>query len=87
MVEKIEMASVSYTLGILSIVMAFFTPLAGLVFGIVGLVQANKQKSEKAKKLNIIGIILSSILFIISILLVIYSINSGLDISKNFPIF
>ncbi len=76
MVEKKEDFSVvSYILGIISIVMAFFNSPAGLVFGIVGLVQSKKQKTElskKAKKLNIIGIVLSVILLIASVIATYY---------------
>ncbi|KKL72911.1 hypothetical protein LCGC14_2080210, partial [marine sediment metagenome] len=59
MAEKINLSSVSYVLGILSIVFAFISPMAGLILGVIGLVQAKKQKALRAKRLNIIGIILS----------------------------
>ena len=55
--DKIDFSQTSYLLGIVSIVMAFFTPLLGLAFGIIGLVQSAKQKtkiSKLSKKLNII---------------------------------
>ena len=64
--DKIDFSQTSYLLGIVSIVMAFFTPLLGLAFGIIGLVQSAKQKtkiSKLSKKLNIIGIVLSVIIF------------------------
>jgi uncharacterized membrane protein len=70
-----DFSEVSYVLGIMSIVTAFFLPLAGFVFGIIGLIHSKKQKtklSEKAKKFNIIGIILSIILFVITILAATY---------------
>jgi uncharacterized membrane protein len=66
MVEK-DSVFVAYILGIISIVMALITPFAGLLFGIIGLVQGSKQKNELAKKarnLNIIGIVLSVLMFI-----------------------
>lgn len=59
-----EKKGVAYILGIISIVMAFFQPLAAIIFGIIGLVQNKQEKSKKAKKLNIIGIVLGTILFI-----------------------
>ena len=68
--EKINFSQTSYIFGIVSIVMALFTPLLGLVFGIIGLVQSSKQKTEisrLAKKLNIIGIVLSIIIFGVSL--------------------
>jgi len=86
MAEKEDQSVVSYVLGIVSIVMAIFTPLAGIVFGIIGLTQSKKQKtklSEKAKKLNIIGIILGIILFIVTIILAYTIENMGL--LQNFP--
>jgi len=64
--EKINFSQTSYIFGIVSIVMALFTPLLGLVFGIIGLVQSARQKtdiSRLSKKLNIIGIVLSIIVF------------------------
>ncbi len=77
MADKIDFSLTSYILGIVSIVTAFFTPLLGLTFGIIGLVQSNKQKtkiSSTSKKLNIVGIILSVIIFSLTLLLVL---NSG----------
>ena len=68
--EKINFPQTSYIFGIVSIVMALFTPLLGLVFGIIGLVQSSKQKtdiSRLSKKLNIIGIVLSIIIFGVSL--------------------
>ena len=68
--EKINFPQTSYIFGIISIVMALFTPLLGLVFGIIGLVQSSKQKtdvSKLSKKLNIIGIVLSIIIFGVSL--------------------
>ena len=84
MADKIDFASVSYVLGILSIVLSFVSSwgLGGLITGIVGLVHANKYNVPKAKKLNIIGIIIGSIFFIVSIILTVYSINS----SGSFPL-
>lgn len=76
---KIDKSTVGYILGIVSIVFAFFTPLAGLILGIVGLTQSKKAKSEEGKKLNMIGIVLSAVLFIISIVLFIYSLSSGVN--------
>jgi len=85
MVEKKEEKGVAYILGIVSIVMAFFQPLAGIIFGIIGLVQNKKEKSKKAKKLNVIGIIIGTILFIISIVVTVYLAIKGLNTSNLLP--
>lgn len=88
MVKKEDISLVSYILGIISIVLAFFTPLAGLIFGIIGFVQSKKQKTElskKAKKLNIIGIVLSLILFAVTIALTVYLTKGG-SIPSSFPL-
>ena len=77
MTEKIDMKSVSYVLGILSIVFAFFSPFAGLIFGIIGLIQSNKLKFQKAKRFNIIGIVLSAIFSIIQVILQFYTLTNG----------
>ena len=86
--KKEEFSVVSYTLGIISIVLAFFLPLGGFVFGVVGFIQSKKQKTllfKKAKKLNMIGMILSLVLFIISIAANVYFINKGFNPLQNFP--
>ncbi|MBI2057300.1 DUF4190 domain-containing protein [Candidatus Pacearchaeota archaeon] len=70
--DKINFPLTSYVFGIVSIVMAFFSPLVGLVLGIIGLVQSRKQKttlSNLSKKLNIIGIVVSIVLFAASLFL------------------
>ena len=86
--KKEEFGVVSYTLGIISIVLAFFIPLGGFVFGVIGFIQSKKQKTslyKEAKKLNIIGMILSLALFIISIVVNAYLINEGFNPFQNFP--
>ena len=78
MSDKINFSLTSYIFGVVSIVTAFFTPLLGLVFGIIGLVQSNKEKtkvSKSARKLNIIGIIVSVVLFTITIIVLMKSGN------------
>lgn len=87
MAEKIDLASVAYVLGILSIVFAFFSPIAGLVLGIIGFVQSKKQNFAKAKKLNKIGIIISVIFIVVSLLFLIFAAKSGMDTSGSFPLF
>ncbi|MBT96689.1 hypothetical protein CMI49_01165 [Candidatus Pacearchaeota archaeon] len=87
MKENFETAS--YVLGIISIVLAFFTPLAGLILGIIGLRLSKRQKSElskKAKRYNTLGIILSLIFFIITIIITIYLTKQGINNLPNFPI-
>jgi len=69
--EELNYEVPSFVLGILSIVFAFVSPLAGLISGIVGLVQSKKQSttmSLKAKKLNTIGIVLSGVMLILTVI-------------------
>ncbi len=69
--EKYDFSNVCYTLGIVSIVMAFFQPIAGIVFGIIGLVLGKRQQtpiSLRGKKFSIIGLVLSIIIAIIYVL-------------------
>lgn len=76
--NKVDMGSVSYVLGILSIVLAFpflGNSFSGLVLGIIGYSQGKKHGNEKAKKLNKIGIALSIIFIIINIALI-YTLGS-----------
>ncbi len=73
-----DFSEVSYVFGIMSVVLAFFTPLAGFIFGIIGIVQSKKQKtplSEKGKKLSIIGVIISIVLFITLIVIAYFKIG------------
>jgi len=91
MADKKEVSDiVSYSFGILSIVMAFFQPLMGLIIGIIGFYQSKRVKSElskKGKKLNTIGIVLSIIFLVIYISVSVYLAMKGIDTSglQNFP--
>jgi hypothetical protein len=89
MADKKEVHAIaSYILGITSIVLAFFTPAAGIVFGIIGMVQSKKEKSDlskKGKKLSKIGLILSIVMLAISIAIIIYSAAKGLTPVSTFP--
>jgi len=79
---KKDSATIAYILGIVSIVMAFFQPIAGIVFGIIGIKQSNKQEDElsaRAKKLNKIGLILSIVLFVLSMAIATYLNFKGLS--------
>lgn len=76
-----DFSEISYVLGIVSIVLAFFQPLAGFIFGVIGFVHSKKQKTElskKAKKLNTIGIVLSIIFFIVTVILTAYFTTKGI---------
>ena len=75
MVEtKVNYDCAAYVLGVISIVVGIFISisLAGVVLGIVGLVLARRQKTElskRAKKLNLIGVIVSILMYILNIIL------------------
>lgn len=77
MANKINIESVAYILGILSIVFGFISPLAGLIIGIIGLNQSKKKNVKEAKKLNTIGITISIIVLIIVIITFFYSLSTG----------
>jgi len=86
---KKDFEHIGYIFGIMSIVLAFFQPLAGFVFGIIGFNHAKKMKTplaKKAKKYNKIGIILSLIFFIASLIFAAYFATQGLANLANFPI-
>lgn len=72
MAEKREIA---YILGILSIVMALFIPLAGIILGIVGLFQNKQDNSKKAKVMNVIGIVLGALLFVTTLVVTYLSVS------------
>lgn len=59
-------------LGIISIVMGFLSPLVAWICGGIGLYKANRYYPktvdlESARKLNIIGLIIGSVVFILSL--------------------
>ena len=65
----------SYIMGILSIVFAIFYSIAGVVIGLIGIHKIRYLQGEKARKtrkLNIIGIVLGIILFVLSAILQYY---------------
>jgi len=70
--KKFDFGNTSYIIGILSIVFAAtFNPLPGIILGIVGLVLSKRQKdpaSARGKKFSTIGIIVSLIVLLITIL-------------------
>lgn len=69
---KEEKVLSGYILSIVALVFAFVTPIAGLVLGIVGLIQTNKEKNPMAKKgkvMSIIAICVSIILLVIALLI------------------
>ncbi|MGA2130246.1 MAG: hypothetical protein ABSG05_01365 [Candidatus Pacearchaeota archaeon] len=80
--EKFDKASVAYTLGVLSIVFAFTSSLTGVIVSIIGIFQSKGLK--KARRLNIIGLVLSIIMFIFNLIAGFYLANSGLT-TGTFP--
>ena len=73
--EKWDKSLVAYTIGIVSIVLAFFQPAPAIILSIVGIVMSKKQStdiSKKAKKYNIIGLIIGIIVLAISVTMAYY---------------
>lgn len=87
---KEDFSLVAYILGIVSIVLAIFTPVAGIVLGIIGLVYSKKQKtplSVRAKKFNIIGIVIGIIVLVLTIIVAITASSlGGVNTIGKFPI-
>jgi len=84
--KKEDTGDMSYVFGIISIVLAFFTPLAGLIFGIIGNVLGKKQNTplaKKGKKLSTIGIVIGVIVLIITIVV---SLIYNKNLSTGFPV-
>jgi hypothetical protein len=83
--NKIDFGNSSYLMGVFSIIFGVLSPLVGIVVGIVGLVFANKEKTtitKKAKKLNLIGIILGLVILALSI---VATLVLGLNGLQTFP--
>ena len=73
--KKQDFGIASYVLGIMSIVLGIFNPLAGVVFGFIGISLSKKQKNElstKSRKLNIIGIIVGLVVLIATVVAAIW---------------
>lgn len=80
--KKEDHGHVAYILGIVSIVLAFFTPVAGLILGIIGLIHGKKSNSvlaEKGRKLSKVGIVVGIIITIAMIAIGIYTGLSSLE--------
>ena len=60
------------TFALVGFICSFFVPIVGLVFSILGFNQIKKNPSEGGRGLAIAGIIISSILILISILYLIF---------------
>jgi len=78
--KEADFSEVSYVFGVVSIVLAFFQPLIGFVFGVIGLVHSKKQKSplsNKARRFSIIGMVLSAVLALVAIVLTAYYTSTG----------
>jgi len=70
--EKLNFEIPAFVLGIIAIVQAIFSPLVGVIFGVIGLVLAYRQKtvlSKRAKTLNWVGIVIGVILFVLVLVL------------------
>ena len=75
--KKLELGSVSYTIGIMSIVFGVISDfgLGGIILGILGLRLNRDTKNPyyaQARKLNKLGIIVGVVIFVISILSMYY---------------
>ncbi|MBW6442546.1 hypothetical protein K0A97_02060 [Patescibacteria group bacterium] len=81
MSKQIDMPTVSYLLGILSIVLSFSVPFASLICAIIGLNKSTQLNLKESKKLNLIGLILSIAFGIVSIIGILMQMGD-----LNFPI-
>ncbi len=67
-----ESSSPGFLLGVISVILAVFSPVGGIIMGIVGLVFSRKKVYPEAKSgrvLNVIGIVLGIIMFILNVTL------------------
>ena len=70
-----ERKKASLVLGILSIILGLLSPVVSLILGIIGLILANSLQKEpeldykKERTLNIVGIVISVLHFILGVML------------------
>lgn len=78
------MAIAGFVISLVSLLCCGYSSWLGLIFSIIGLVNANKNEGE-GKGLAIAGIVISSILLIIIVLLTIYGVMASVtdDVSSN----
>ena len=78
------MAIAGFVISLVSLLCCGYSSWLGLIFSIIGLVNANKNEGE-GKGLAIAGIVISSILLIIIVLLTIYGVMASVtdDFSSN----
>ena len=72
---------ISYILGIVSIVQAFFSPFTGIILSIIGLFFSSKENSDfsiKGKKLNTIALIIGIIVLGITVYVTYVATQSGI---------
>ncbi len=80
MAKESELTNIIYLFGIISIILAVVSPIAGIILGIVGIIIDNKEKkkdelSKKGRKFCKIAIIVGIIFLILTIILA-YSLNT-----------
>lgn len=78
------MAVAGFVISLVSLLCCGYSSWLGLIFSIIGLVNANKNEGE-GKELAIAGIVISSILLIIIVLLTIFGVMASVtdDVSSN----
>ena len=78
------MAIAGFVISLVSLLCCGYSSWLGLIFSIIGLVNANKNEGE-GKELAIAGIVISSILLIIIVLLTIFGVMASVtdDVSSN----
>ena len=78
------MAIAGFVISLVSLLCCGYSSWLGLIFSIIGLVNANKNEGE-GKGLAISGIVISSILFILIVLLTIFGVMASVtdDVSSN----
>jgi len=86
--KKEDFELMAYIFGIISLGFILVNQIGGIIFGIIGLSFSKKQKtrlSEKARKYSTIGIVVNTILLIISIIVTGYLFSKGLATLPDFP--
>ena len=74
------MATAALILGLAGLLFGFLTAIPAIVFGILGIIQTNKDPNLKGKGMAIAGVVLGGVILVTSVLMFILIVTSWISI-------